>query len=217
MTRAVLGIIGGSGIYDLPGLEDVRDETIESPWGEPSAAADARRHRRAADRVPAAARQGTRAVALRHQLPRQYRRAEAGRGYRSGFALGLRFVQGGFAARHLRARRSVRRPHPQAREFVLRQGLRGPRLDGPSGIAAAARASGGGRQGRGHRGGAGRHLCLHGRPAILQPRREPDLQGAGLFGDRHDQHARGKTRPRGRDLLRQRGDGHRFRLLASRS
>jgi 5'-methylthioadenosine phosphorylase len=37
MTNAVLGIIGGSGIYDLPGLEDVRDEAIESPWGEPSA------------------------------------------------------------------------------------------------------------------------------------------------------------------------------------
>src|SRR5438105_6988051 len=38
MTRAVLGIIGGSGIYDLPGLEDVREEIIRSPWGEPSAA-----------------------------------------------------------------------------------------------------------------------------------------------------------------------------------
>ena len=38
MTRAVLGIIGGSGIYDLPGLEDVRDEAVTSPWGEPSAA-----------------------------------------------------------------------------------------------------------------------------------------------------------------------------------
>ena len=29
MTKAVLGIIGGSGIYDLPGLEDVREETIQ--------------------------------------------------------------------------------------------------------------------------------------------------------------------------------------------
>ena len=38
MTNAVLGIIGGSGIYDLPGLEDIREETIQSPWGEPSAA-----------------------------------------------------------------------------------------------------------------------------------------------------------------------------------
>jgi len=37
MTKAVLGIIGGSGIYDLPGLEDVHEEAISSPWGEPSA------------------------------------------------------------------------------------------------------------------------------------------------------------------------------------
>jgi 5'-methylthioadenosine phosphorylase len=37
MTQAVLGIIGGSGIYDLPGLEDAREEVIKSPWGEPSA------------------------------------------------------------------------------------------------------------------------------------------------------------------------------------
>ena len=38
MTKAVLGIIGGSGLYDLPGLENVREKRIESPWGEPSAA-----------------------------------------------------------------------------------------------------------------------------------------------------------------------------------
>ena len=38
MTKAVLGIIGGSGIYDLPGLEKVRTRRIKSPWGEPSAA-----------------------------------------------------------------------------------------------------------------------------------------------------------------------------------
>ena len=36
MTAAVLGVIGGSGVYDLPGLEDVREERIGSPWGEPS-------------------------------------------------------------------------------------------------------------------------------------------------------------------------------------
>jgi 5'-methylthioadenosine phosphorylase len=38
MTKAVLGIIGGSGIYDLPGLENAREEAFPSPWGEPSAA-----------------------------------------------------------------------------------------------------------------------------------------------------------------------------------
>src|SRR5215212_11066112 len=36
MTKAVLGVIGGSGVYDLPGIEDVREEPVASPWGEPS-------------------------------------------------------------------------------------------------------------------------------------------------------------------------------------
>jgi 5'-methylthioadenosine phosphorylase len=36
MTKALLGIIGGSGLYDLPGLEKVRTERVASPWGEPS-------------------------------------------------------------------------------------------------------------------------------------------------------------------------------------
>ena len=38
MTKAVLGVIGGSGVYDLPGLQDAREERIASPWGEPSGA-----------------------------------------------------------------------------------------------------------------------------------------------------------------------------------
>jgi 5'-methylthioadenosine phosphorylase len=37
MTKAILGVIGGSGIYELPGLEDAREEAVRSPWGEPSA------------------------------------------------------------------------------------------------------------------------------------------------------------------------------------
>jgi 5'-methylthioadenosine phosphorylase len=36
MARAVIGIIGGSGLYDLPGLVDSRWERVASPWGEPS-------------------------------------------------------------------------------------------------------------------------------------------------------------------------------------
>ena len=38
MAKAVLGIIGGSGIYDLPGLTNVREQRIATPWGEPSGA-----------------------------------------------------------------------------------------------------------------------------------------------------------------------------------
>jgi 5'-methylthioadenosine phosphorylase len=37
MTKSILGVIGGSGIYDLPGLTNVREQRIASPWGEPSA------------------------------------------------------------------------------------------------------------------------------------------------------------------------------------
>ncbi len=36
MGKAVIGIIGGSGVYDLPGLTDLRDEKVATPWGEPS-------------------------------------------------------------------------------------------------------------------------------------------------------------------------------------
>ncbi|MCT4656236.1 MAG: S-methyl-5'-thioadenosine phosphorylase [Cohaesibacter sp.] len=36
MAKAVLGIIGGSGLYDLPGFEAGEWVAIESPWGEPS-------------------------------------------------------------------------------------------------------------------------------------------------------------------------------------
>ncbi|HKS85977.1 MAG TPA: S-methyl-5'-thioadenosine phosphorylase [Pseudolabrys sp.] len=38
MTKSVLGIIGGSGIYDLPGLLNVREQRMTSPWGDPSGA-----------------------------------------------------------------------------------------------------------------------------------------------------------------------------------
>ena len=36
MSTTVLGIIGGSGVYDIAGLENARWEQVASPWGEPS-------------------------------------------------------------------------------------------------------------------------------------------------------------------------------------
>lgn len=36
MTRAKLGIIGGSGLYDMAALENRRSQRVETPWGEPS-------------------------------------------------------------------------------------------------------------------------------------------------------------------------------------
>ena len=36
MKKPVLAIIGGSGLYDLPGLTETRWETVDTPWGAPS-------------------------------------------------------------------------------------------------------------------------------------------------------------------------------------
>jgi len=35
-NKSVLGIIGGSGVYDIDGLTNTRWKKIESPFGEPS-------------------------------------------------------------------------------------------------------------------------------------------------------------------------------------
>jgi 5'-methylthioadenosine phosphorylase len=37
MVKAVLGVMGGSGLYDLPGLKNVQEQLFASPWGAPSA------------------------------------------------------------------------------------------------------------------------------------------------------------------------------------
>jgi 5'-methylthioadenosine phosphorylase len=36
MTKSVLGIVGGSGLYDIPALKNVHWKAVASPWGEPS-------------------------------------------------------------------------------------------------------------------------------------------------------------------------------------
>jgi len=36
MAKAVLGIIGGSGVYELPELTNTQMKVVESPWGKPS-------------------------------------------------------------------------------------------------------------------------------------------------------------------------------------
>ena len=37
MTQWTLGILGGSGLYDIDGLEEGREEAVDTPWGPPSA------------------------------------------------------------------------------------------------------------------------------------------------------------------------------------
>ena len=36
MAQAQIGIVGGSGLYDMAGLDDVEQVTLETPFGDPS-------------------------------------------------------------------------------------------------------------------------------------------------------------------------------------
>ena len=118
------------------------------------------------------------------------------------------------AARRFRRRRPVYRPHFCPAQELLRRRLRRPCFDGASGLRPDRRRAGRGR-------GAGRialkrggtYLVMEG-PQFSSLAESRALPIVELRRDRHDQHARGQTRPRGRDLLRYRGHGHRFRLLA---
>ena len=52
MTRTVLGIVGGSGLDDIPALKNVHWEDVRSPWGAPSDQILFARARRIADPLP---------------------------------------------------------------------------------------------------------------------------------------------------------------------
>ena len=36
MAKAIVGVIGGSGVYHLPDLTDMREKAVSTPWGDPS-------------------------------------------------------------------------------------------------------------------------------------------------------------------------------------
>ena len=36
MSEWVLGVIGGTGLYDIEGMESRRSKAVSTPWGEPS-------------------------------------------------------------------------------------------------------------------------------------------------------------------------------------
>ena len=158
--------------------EDIREERVESPWGEPS---DALRFGRIG---------GTPIVFLpRHG--RGHSLSPSDINYRANIdalkRAGVTDIvslsacgsfKPGTAARALRAGRPVRRPHPSARE--LRSSAAGcvahVSMAHPVGPRLAQRLAAAARGGR-HRRPARRDLCLHGGAAILQLCRNPHLPG----------------------------------------
>ncbi len=150
-----------------------------------------------------------------NQLPGEFAGPQAARRRAGDQRLGGGLDERVHRARRHGRRRSVHRPHPQPSKHLLRGRRRG-----------RARRAGGARGRRARRGSLPRlsrggrprpprrHLRLHRRPAVLDPRRVAALPQLGRRRDRHDQPPRGPPRPRSRAPLRHGGARDRLRLLA---
>ena len=103
VTKSVLGIVGGSGFYHLPGIENPHWEKCRRALGAspptrsclPSLTGCRSASCPATDAVTASRR--------RNQLPRQHRCPEARRRHRSRLGLGLRLARKKYAAGAFRA------------------------------------------------------------------------------------------------------------------
>ena len=214
MTKAILGIIGGSGVYDLPGLEDVREEIVATPWGEPS---DALRFGRI----------GTTEAVFLPRHGRGHRLSPSGINYRANIDA-LKRV-GVTDVISVSACGSFREELPPGLfvavdQFVDRTFGRQSSFFGNGCVAHVSMAHPVApllqephrrrRPCRENRDRQRRNLCLHGGAAILLARRIARLQGRRLSCDRHDRLARGQARARGGNVLRHPRHGHRLRLLA---
>jgi 5'-methylthioadenosine phosphorylase len=205
MTKAVLGIIGGSGIYDLPGLEKVRQRKIKSPWGEPSAAlrvgeiagtpvAFLSRHDKGHRLSPSDINYRANIDVLKRAGVTDLVSLSACGSFKQELPPGTFVLVDQFVDRtHSRAARSSARVASRTCRWRIRSrrccriaSQPRPARRTSSWCAAAP------------------YICMEG-PAVLQLRREHDLQGARLFRDRHDQSAGGEARARGGALLRDRG------------
>ena len=119
-TRSVLGIIGGSGLYDLPEIRNAEWRAVFSPWGQPSD--DLLFGKLGELDVVFLPRHGR-----HHRIPPieiNYR-ANIDALKRAGvtdlhLVLRLRLAEGGLRAGTLRHRRPVHRSHVRAAEDVLR-------------------------------------------------------------------------------------------------
>ena len=107
MAKAIVGVIGGSGVYRLEGMTDVRSSDRDALGRAVRRPAlwPCRRHGGGVPRPP---RPGPSLLARHDQLPRQHRRAEARRRHRHHRGFGLRLVPARALSRPVRAGRSVR-------------------------------------------------------------------------------------------------------------
>ena len=110
MERATIGIIGGSGLYQLDGLTDIAEVVVETPYGPPSDAYVLGHAARGAARVSSRHGRGHRLIAHGDQLPGQHLGLQVARRRVAHLGLGGRQHEGGDPARRHRPPRPVHRP-----------------------------------------------------------------------------------------------------------
>ena len=219
MTKAIVGIIGGSGVYHLPGLEDLREEHVSTPWGNPS------------DALHLGRIGGTEAVFPAPATGVVIGLAPEGINYRANIdalkQVGVTDLVSVSACGSFKEELSPG-TFVVADQFVDRTVGRTSSFFGNGCVAHVSmahpvapdsrRALPRCRRGRGHRGRAraAPTCACRGRSSPRSANRSP-YKGLGLRRHRHDGDARGQARPRGRALLRDRRDGDGLRLLAPRS
>ena len=216
MERVQIGIIGGSGLYDMAEVTDRSEVTLQTPFGEPSG-----------PYVLGTLRGKRVAFLARHGAGHRFSPSELN--FRANIfgmkMLGVEYILSASAVGSLKEEYAplhivipdqfidrTQGPH----QHVLRprprraRRLRASVLQGPQRHCIRQRHA------RRRDDSQGRHLRLHGGTAVLDARRVAALSLVGRRHHRHDQPAGSEARPRGRDLLHDDRAGHRLRLLASR-
>ena len=215
--KPVIGILGGSGVYELEGLSNARWERVESPFGAPSdellfgdlhgvSMVFLPRHGRGHRIPPSEVNYRANVDALKRAGVTDVLSLSACGSLREGLAPGTFVLVDQFIDRT-----TAREAH-----LLRRAGCVGHvSMADPICTAAARRA---GSEAAGEAGVAGWSAA-----APTWPWRGPSsracaeselYRGLGLRRDRHDQHARGQARPRSGAVLRERRHGDRLRLLA---
>ena len=204
MNPIRIGILGGSGLYRMERLTDVREQRISTPFGDPSDAL-----------VPGRLDGVDVAFLARHDRGHGLLPSEVP--YRANLyamkSLGVQYLLSVSAVGSLHediAPLDMVLPDQFIDLTKRREGsffgggaVAHVALADPVCPGAARRAgrSGGRRRLRRDPLPWRRHLRLHRRPRVLYPRRVALVPQPGRRGDRHDQHARGAPGPRGRDRL----------------
>ncbi len=167
MTHATIGIIGGSGLYDMAELTEREERTLTTPFGDPSGPyiLGTLRGRRVAFLAPP--RRRPPAAAIGAELSRQHLRLQGPRRRAPPVGQRGREPETGIPAPRHRRAGSVLRPDEGAHVHLLRARAGGARWLRPPGlrrVSGDCRRCGGG---RGRDGPSGRDVREHGRAAVL--------------------------------------------------